>query len=84
MRAPNLSAWRRSTVGDLTATLHLGQAGHDGCPRFPPTTNDPAYVGRQGLHRRATCSGVATDQPPYPLPAVQQMPTQEPATAAAK
>ena len=25
VRAPNISAWRRQTVGDLTATLHLGR-----------------------------------------------------------
>ena len=34
VRAPNISAWRRSAVGDLTATLHLGRSDPD-VPMLP-------------------------------------------------
>jgi phospholipase C len=75
VKAPHLSAWRRSTVGDLTSTLRSGP-GVQGLPTLPATTNDPAYVASKGCTTNDLL-GVATDQPPYPLPAVQHMPTQE-------
>jgi phospholipase C len=82
VRAPNLSAWRRAAVGDLTATLHPSHGEND-LPMLPPTTDDPTYAAAKGC-TPGDLLGVTTDQPPYPVPAVQQMPTQEPATAAAK
>ncbi|MBV8463134.1 MAG: hypothetical protein JO368_07560, partial [Acidimicrobiales bacterium] len=77
VRAPNLSAWRRDAVGDLTATLHLG-SGVGGLPALPPTTDDPAYAASKGC-TTADLLGTGTDQPPYPVPSPQHMPTQEPA-----
>ncbi len=73
--APNISAWRRRAVGDLTATLTMDRAV-TALPVLPATRDDPAYLASKG------CSSgdlyeVASDQPPYPLPAVQHMPVQE-------
>jgi phospholipase C len=76
VKAPNLSAWRRGAVGDLTATLNLGRPDRS-VPSLPPTRNDPAYGASKGCSP-ADLLGVGTDQPPYPLPAVQVMPVQEP------
>ncbi len=76
VRAPNISAWRRKAVGDLTATLDPGHPDRS-LPHLPPTRNDPAYVASKGC-TSGDLLGVATDQPPYPLPSVQHMPVQEP------
>jgi phospholipase C len=75
VRAPNISAWRRSAVGDLSAAL---QTGHPdlSVPPLPPTRNDPAYLAAKGCSETDLLE-IATDQPPYPLPEVQRMPTQE-------
>jgi phospholipase C len=75
VKAPNISKWRRKTVGDLTATLHMNRSVRQ-VPRLPATTNSPAALAK------ANCSegdilGIATDQPPYPVPAHQRMPRQE-------
>jgi len=76
VKAPHLSSWRRSTVGDLTSTLRMG--GKDlTLPSLPPTTDDPAYVASKGCTQTDLLE-LATDQPAYPLPKVQRMPTQEP------
>jgi phospholipase C len=80
VQAPNLSAWRRTTVGNLTAALQ-SKPGDLQLPALPPTTNDPSYVAAKGC-TTADLLEVATNQPPYPVPAVQQMPTQEPARVA--
>ncbi|MGP8058912.1 MAG: phospholipase C [Acidimicrobiales bacterium] len=76
VRAPNISAWRRKTVGDLTSTLHMN-AAVDSVPTLPTTTDDPTYVAAKGCTETDLLE-VADDQPPYPLPAVQAMPSQEP------
>ncbi len=75
VNAPNISPWRRTAVGDLTATL---QTGHKdvSVPGLPPTRNDPAYATSKGC-TSLDLLGVGTDQPPYPLPTQQRMPTQE-------
>ncbi len=75
---PNLSKWRRHHTGDLTATLSTGSSNIS-LPTLPPTTNDPAYVAAKGC-TSGDLVEAATDQPPYPLPAVQKMPRQEPGT----
>jgi phospholipase C len=75
VRAPNISAWRRSAVGDLTATLHMGQADPK-VPALPATSDDPLYVGAKGCTQLDLLE-VATNQPAYPLPTVQRMPIQE-------
>ena len=45
-------------------------------PALPPTRNDPAYLASKGCTETDLLE-VATDQPPYPVPTVQLMPTQE-------
>jgi len=75
VKAPNLSSWRRSAVGDLTSTLHLGQK-EVSIPQLPSTTNDPAYLASKGCTTNDLL-GIAKDQTPYPLPTQQKMPTQE-------
>ena len=75
VKAPNLSAWRRVAVGDLTATLRMGRA-ETALPALPPTRNDPAYLAAKGCTETDLLE-VATDQPPYPVPTHQVMPTQE-------
>jgi phospholipase C len=79
VRAPNISSWRRHAVGDLTATLHLHR-GDQTVPNLPLTRDDPAYLAAKGC-TEGDLLGVATDQPPYPLPLVQTMPGQEPGRA---
>ncbi|MGO8870076.1 MAG: alkaline phosphatase family protein [Acidimicrobiales bacterium] len=74
--APNISSWRRSTVGDLTATLQPGRRDLT-VPRLPATRDDPGYLASKGCSEGDLLE-IATDQPAYPLPAVQRMPTQEP------
>jgi phospholipase C len=75
VKAPNISDWRRSAVGDLTASLRLDTKVL-GIPALPPTRDDPAYVAAKGCSSGDLLE-IATDQPPYPLPSVQRMPTQE-------
>jgi phospholipase C len=75
VKAPNISAWRRSAVGDLTASLRLGREDLS-VPDLPPTRDDPTYVASKGC-TQGDLLEVATDQPPYPLPTTQRMPTQE-------
>ena len=75
VRASNISSWRRSAVGDLTATLLMDRPDSS-VPRLPATRNDPAYVASKGC-TEGDLLEFATNQPPYPLPEVQQMPTQE-------
>ena len=48
VRAPNISAWRRATVGDLTATLRMAHQDLT-VPPLPPTERS-RLPGLQGLH----------------------------------
>jgi phospholipase C len=75
VRAPNISAWRRSAVGDLTATLHMGRTDLT-MPSLPATRDDTAYLASKGCTETDLLE-IATDQSPYPLPSVQHMPAQE-------
>jgi phospholipase C len=76
VRAPNISAWRRKTAGDLTATLHMGHKDASR-PSLPPTSNDlPADVMAEGCTELDILE-IAEDQPAYPVPARQVMPRQE-------
>ena len=78
VRAPNLSAWRRKTVGDLTATLDLHRSDTK-VPTLPATRNDPAYIAAKGC-TQADLLEFGTTQVPYPVPTIQRMPTQDPAS----
>jgi phospholipase C len=79
VRAPNLSDWRRATVGDLTSTLLMDHVDTS-VPPLPPTRDDPSYIVAKGCSETDLLE-IATNQPPYPVPSVQKMPTQETRTA---
>jgi phospholipase C len=78
--APNISPWRRATTGDLTSTLHVGSPD-----RSVPSL--PATPGRRDARVSRECRATdlaelnVANPPPYPVPANQQMPSQEPGTA---
>ena len=67
-------------MGDLTSTLHMGSA-EPAVPPLPSTSQDSLTTQMQLGCTTEDVYEVADDQPPYPLPAVQVMPTQEPGTA---
>ena len=78
VRAPNISAWRRRTAGDLTSTLHP-RSSDPSVPTLPSTSKDQtANVMAEGC-TEATIVQAAPDSamPVYPVPAHQTMPTQE-------
>jgi phospholipase C len=77
VRAPNISAWRRRTVGDLTATLDLSRPDLRSV-RLPSTAGDTMATVRSMGCNTADIVEIGDDQPAYPLPTVQKMPTQEP------
>jgi phospholipase C len=76
VRAPNVSAWRRQAVGDLTATLQMGTSDTTR-PTLPSTADDTvATVTAEGC-QTANLYEIDTNNPPYPMAAVQVMPIQE-------
>jgi phospholipase C len=71
---PNLSAWRRATVGDMTSAFNF-QKMDPSIPALPSTS--PA------LQQAASeCIANLVGTTPYPLPSPQTMPTQETGTPA--
>ncbi|MCC3769653.1 alkaline phosphatase family protein [Streptomyces sp. UNOC14_S4] len=66
VREPNISAWRRRTVGDLTSALRLSH-GDTSFPELP----DPAPLYELEQREAATL-------PPPAVPTTQTMPRQEP------
>jgi phospholipase C len=77
VKAPNISAWRRRTVGDLTSTLPMGTSDTTR-PNLPSTAGDTvAGVTAEGC-QSSDMLEIDSGQPPYPMAAVQQMPAQEP------
>jgi phospholipase C len=68
---PNLSGWRRATVGDLTSAFNFGQPDTS-VPTLPTVLpSDPSVL--------AECSWILTGKPPVlPLPNPQALPSQEP------
>ena len=82
VEVPNLSAWRRQTCGDLTAALDLARPADRSAPTLPAAAPvdertvlecGPGLV--PGLVGQTAGPG---NVPPYPPPADQRMPTQEP------
>jgi phospholipase C len=70
---PNLSAWRRATVGDLTSALNL-RAPDRSIPTLPATI--PAIS--QAIQQ---CANNLAGFTPYAVPATQAAPAQETGTA---
>jgi phospholipase C len=76
VRAPNISAWRRKTAGDLTSTLRPGHADSS-VPALPSTAGDTiADVQARGITETVILN-LQPDMPVYPVPAPQEMPQQE-------
>jgi phospholipase C len=75
VEVPNLSAWRRHTTGDLTSALNLAAPDYS-VPALPdPVSTTPAVATQCFLSTRQLLGG---SPPPYPQPARQQLPGQEP------
>jgi len=73
---PNLSAWRRAAVGDLTSALNLA-APDSSTPALPPSpARDPAAAAGC-VTNGAILQLIATQPPPYPVPNPQSLPGQE-------
>ncbi len=70
---PNLSAWRRATVGDLTSALNFKKSDQS-IPNLPPTL--PAIP--QAI---VQCAANLAGTTPYTVPSPQTVPTQEAGTA---
>src|SRR5579863_3118977 len=70
---PNLSAWRRATVGDLTSAFNFA-APDLSIPNLPSTVQAIPQIIQQCV---ATLAGTT----PYPLPTPQSLPSQESGTA---
>ena len=74
---PNLSAWRRSVTGDLTATL-----SHSAVPTTPTLPKTSSSATKPPV---SECTATDIDESfgagtPYTVPSTQSMPTQEPGT----
>ena len=76
IHASNISAWRRQTVGNLTNTLRMGSADA-AFPTLPSTSKDTVGGVMELGCTDQDINEIAVDQPPYPLPDPQVMPTQE-------
>jgi phospholipase C len=70
---PNLSAWRRSAVGDLTSALNF-KSPNTQIPNLPPTIPAVSQAIQQ-------CANNLAGFTPYTVPVTQTMPTQETGTA---
>jgi phospholipase C len=78
VKAPNISAWRRHTAGDLTSTLHPKHSDPT-VPKLPSTSKDQmADVLAEGCTSTSVLEAAPSSaMPNYPVPAHQTMPTQE-------
>ena len=78
VQAPNLSAWRRHTAGDLTSTLHPKRSDPT-VPKLPSTSKDQkANVLAEGCTDLSILEAAPSSaMPNYPVPAHQVMPTQD-------
>ncbi len=72
---PNLSPWRRSVTGDMTAALALSRPPDTSIPALPPTSLGPTSTAEQAvLDSLAGTLDLGID---YPLPTSNSMPSQE-------
>jgi phospholipase C len=71
---PNLSAWRRATVGDMTSAFNFAKSD-------PSVPNLPSLASA-GAQTIAGCLSSIASTTPYPVPNPQVAPTQETGTAA--
>jgi phospholipase C len=80
VKAPNISAWRRSVTGDLTATLHV-TSPDTSVPALPATAGktDPRVLSECTAGQLLEVD--VNNPAPYPLPTDQRIPDQEPGAA---
>jgi phospholipase C len=71
VREPQISAWRRRTVGDLTSALRFPHPDRSPLAKLLPELPDTAALIAQEQQETATL-------PPPQVPAVQTLPHQEP------
>ena len=73
---PNLTSWRRSVTGDMTAALGLSRPANTSVPKLPPTslTGDTSTVEQAVINALAGTVDVGV---PYPPPTANSMPVQE-------
>ncbi len=76
IRASGISAWRRSTVGDLTGTLRIASRNLSPFPLPSTRSFRTSALGVQGC-TPSDLNETRVNQPPYPMASVQTMPTQE-------
>jgi phospholipase C len=72
---PNLTAWRRATVGDLTSTLDISHPDVS-VPALPPAPLDGPAVAA-GCPVPQNAESLLAPAPALTIPATQKMPTQE-------
>jgi phospholipase C len=70
---PNLSAWRRAAVGDLTSAFNF-KAPDKSLPSLPSTLQAAPQLIQE-------CVANLAGTTPYPVPSTQTAPTQESGTA---
>jgi phospholipase C len=75
VEVPNLSAWRRSVTGDLTAALALSRPPDTTVPPLPATSLGETSTAEQAVLN--SLAGTLHFGIPYPLPAANSMPAQE-------
>jgi len=71
---PNVSQWRRSTVSDITGALHLDKPDTSKVS-LPATSEKPRSVVLEC--KAPELLEISINNPAYPIPKNQQMPTQE-------
>jgi phospholipase C len=76
VEVPNLSAWRRSVTGDMTAALALARPPVTDVPQLPPASLGDLVVAERAVFD--ALRGAFDVGPPYPAPAANSMPSQEP------
>ncbi|HXA29028.1 MAG TPA: alkaline phosphatase family protein [Candidatus Angelobacter sp.] len=81
VEVPNLSDWRRETVGDLTGALNLAARPDASVPSLPATVTRDAPVAVGCAQGGALQNLVGVSSAPYPVPSPQRMPVQEPGRA---
>jgi phospholipase C len=75
VEVPNLSPWRRSVTGDMTAALALSRPPEASIPALPPTSLGQTSAAEQAvLDSLAGTLDLGID---YPLPTANSMPSQE-------
>jgi phospholipase C len=75
VEVPNLSAWRRTTTGDMTSALGFSRPANTSVPRLPKTTLGDCHEFEVAVIR--ALSGTLDVGTPYPIPPYNLMPVQE-------